>query len=205
MKHYPSISHDILWDTNVVAFDKLDGSNIRAEWSKKRGTFYKFGSRRKLIDEKEPILGKSIPLIVSGFEKELNDVFMSKGYESAICFFEFFGKNSFAGQHKEDDHHDVALIDVAPYKKGILPPKEFIDLCGHLRIPEVLHVGPVDASFLSSVRDGSLENMTFEGVVCKHLSKNGKLTEMFKVKNDAWFKRLKEICGDDEGKFNELR
>jgi hypothetical protein len=43
MKTYPSISRDIVGQP-IYAFDKLDGSNIRAEWSKKNG-FHKFGSR----------------------------------------------------------------------------------------------------------------------------------------------------------------
>jgi hypothetical protein len=209
MKHYPSIPSNFnpSWDaeTNVVAFDKLDGSNIRAEWSSKRKGFYKFGSRRKLIDVNEPILGKSIDLIVSGFEKKLSERFIAAGYESVVCFFEFYGPLSFAGQHVDSDHHQVALIDIAPYKKGILPPKAFIDLCDDLDTPRVLHVGPIDQSFQDNVMNGTLEGMTFEGVVCKYLSKNGKMTEMFKIKNIAWLNKLKELCGKDEGKFNELR
>jgi hypothetical protein len=34
---------------HCLAFDKLDGSNMRFEWSPKRG-WYKFGSRGQLID-----------------------------------------------------------------------------------------------------------------------------------------------------------
>lgn len=205
MKHYPSISHIPAYGVEFTAFDKLDGSNIRAEWSAKRSSFYKFGSRRQLIDENDPVLGKSINLIISKFERHLSEIFKNKGHESVVCFFEFYGPSSFAGQHKTDENHDVALIDVAPYKKGIIPPKEFVDSYGHLGIPNVLYHGTMNASFADSVRNGTLPGMTFEGVVCKHLSSNGKMTEMFKVKNDAWIKRLKEVYADDERKFNELR
>lgn len=204
MKHYPSINHGIERNVPIHAFDKLDGSNIRAEWSRKRASFYKFGSRRRLIDSREPILGKSIDLIVSGFEKPLHDVFKSKGYESAVCFFEFYGPSSFAGFHQTDESYEVTLIDVAPFKKGITPPIEFVDLYGHLRIPRVLHVGLADEAFIRSVRDGTLPDMTFEGVVCKHMEPNG-FTSMFKLKSSAWLKRLKDHCGDDERKFNELK
>lgn len=205
MKHFPSISHSVSWNVDVYAFDKLDGSNIRAEWSHKKSSFYKFGSRRRLIDSREPILGKSVDLITDGFEKQLHDIFKAKGYESVVCFFEFYGPSSFAGFHRADESYEVTLIDVAPYKKGFTPPEQFVDLYGHLRIPRVLHKGPVDDAFLKSVRDGSLPGMTFEGVVCKHPSADGRFTSMFKVKSNAWLKRLKDHCGDDERKFNELK
>lgn len=204
MKQYPPMSHSVSWNVPVYAFDKLDGSNIRAEWSKKRASFYKFGSRRKLIEPETPILGKSIELIVNSYEKTLHDIFVKKYYESAVCFFEFYGQSSFAGVHNVDDDHEVTLIDVAPIRRGITTPKEFVKLYGHIRIPRLLHVGPVDNAFLKEVRDGSLEGMTFEGVVCKHPSANGKFTSMFKVKSEAWLKRLKEYCGDDKEKFDEL-
>lgn len=61
MKHYPTIPKTVIHDVDVHVFDKLDGSNIRAEWNPKKG-FYKFGSRKQLIDE-DTFLGKSIDLI----------------------------------------------------------------------------------------------------------------------------------------------
>ena len=44
MKQYPTIPKTIQ-SIDIIAFDKLDGSNIRAEWNPKKG-FYKFGSRK---------------------------------------------------------------------------------------------------------------------------------------------------------------
>ena len=43
MKGYPSIPREVQHSLNVYAFDKLDGSQIRAEWTQKNG-FFKFGS-----------------------------------------------------------------------------------------------------------------------------------------------------------------
>lgn len=123
MKEYPSIPREIDRDLLVYAFDKLDGSNIRAEWSRKTG-FYKFGSRTVLIDEKSS-LGEAIGLIRNKYEKGLSKVFRDQRLERAICFFEFFGPNSFAGFHHPEPH-DVVLIDVNPHKKGIDPPVDFI-------------------------------------------------------------------------------
>lgn len=48
MKTYPSISTQVDFSLSYCVFDKLDGSNLRAEWSPKRG-FYKFGSRTQLL------------------------------------------------------------------------------------------------------------------------------------------------------------
>ncbi len=40
-------------------------------------------------------------------------------------FYEFAGQNSCFGNHVETDDHKVWLIDANPYKRGILPPREF--------------------------------------------------------------------------------
>jgi hypothetical protein len=44
MKQYPEILHYSRghFGEPVIAFEKLDGSNIRLEWQRKRG-FFKFG------------------------------------------------------------------------------------------------------------------------------------------------------------------
>ena len=103
MKSYPSISKDIILNENVYIFDKIDGSNIRAEWSKKKG-FYKFGTKKCLIDENTPIFGKSIALIKQSYENQLSYVFKKERIvDNVVCFFEFVGSNSFAGWHDEKD------------------------------------------------------------------------------------------------------
>ena len=44
MKSYPSIPKFSFGDIKLHTFDKLDGSNLRFEWTKKKG-WYKFGTR----------------------------------------------------------------------------------------------------------------------------------------------------------------
>lgn len=197
MKQYPKIPADIRRDYPVYAFDKLDGSNIRAEWSRKNG-FYKFGSRKVLIDHTHP-LGEAKQLICTKYEDDLSKIFRKERYDRVICFFEFLGKQSFAGRHT-DEEHDIVLLDVNPHKKGILPPAEFLKLVGKLDYPTVLYRGNVTQDFEESVRASTLEGMTFEGVVCK--APNPKKTPiplLFKVKSRAWYTRLKEYCeGNDE-------
>lgn len=203
MKAYPSITGQIQ-NLPIYAFDKLDGSNIRGEWSRKKG-FYKFGTRTRLVDETDPVFKDAPELLRTKYEKDLSDIFRKERYDSAVCFFEYHGPSSFVGIHKPDEAHTVTLFDVAPYKRGILEPGEYMDLFGHLDIAKLLYRGNPNSDFIASVKEGRLEGLTFEGVICK--AKNPKRTPapvMFKVKNLAWIQRLREFCAGDEKKFNEL-
>ncbi|MHA2067983.1 MAG: hypothetical protein ACXABY_26780, partial [Candidatus Thorarchaeota archaeon] len=175
-------------------FDKLDGSNIRAEWSAKRG-FYKFGTRKRLLDKKEPILGPAVDLVLEKYGEDLAKVFKKERQRKAICFFEFHGPNSFAGYHDKDDKHTVTLFD-ANFQKGILEPREFLKLFGHLDVPELLYSGRVGPEFVEKVNGGSLEGMTFEGVVCKGKNVSPGLPLMFKIKNHSWYAKLRASKGD---------
>src|ERR1700690_1542048 len=121
MKSYPSISKDIRNDLYIYAFDKLDGSNIRAEWNPKKG-FYKFGTRTQLIDSGSQF-GKFINLIKNKYEKDLSLICQKQKWESAIFFFEYYGPSSFAGSHSNDELQTVTLFDANPYKHGLLEPE----------------------------------------------------------------------------------
>lgn len=201
MKQYPSIEKKINRDLPVYAFDKIDGSNIRAEWRKKNG-FYKFGSRNCLIDENHPELGESIGLFMAKHAQPLEKIFTGERWQQAIAFFEFWGPNSFAGQHV-DEPHDVILFDVNQDKKGFVPPNDFIKKFGHLGIPRMLHHGRANSEFEEAVKSGTLDEMTFEGVVCKGVRKGRHLT-MFKIKSQAWVDKLREFCAGDEQLFKRL-
>ncbi len=201
MKEYPSISRDIR-NIAVYAFDKLDGSNIRAEWSRKN-SFYKFGSRHRLLGDDDPFLGEAIELIQNKYAKDLDDVFRKQRYESAIAFFEFYGHNSFAGLH-EDEPHTVTLLDVNPYKKGILYPNDFLKIYGHIEHAPLLYHGNANQIFVQSVVDKTLEGITSEGVVCKAPNGRTPMPVMFKVKTREWLDRLKQRCAGDEILFEKL-
>lgn len=216
MKTYTSIPHMVApgrkknflhTELDVIAFDKLDGSNIRAEWSPKRG-FYKFGSRKCLIDENHQQLGKAVTLIQDLWAKDLAEIFKDQRWsKSVVCFFEFHGPRSFAGNHHEDDDHLVTLFDVSPFKQGLVPPREFIKRFGHLDVPKVLYEGLATDEFVESVSDGTLEGMTLEGVICKAPNPNGKKTSqpiMFKIKTQEWLDMLKEFVNYDEALFQRL-
>ena len=204
MKYYPSITKEVRQDIHIYAFDKLDGSNIRAEWNAKKG-FYKFGTRNELTDEKTMPFGRAIPLIKEKYEKDLTLIFKEQNWRDVLCFFEYWGADSFAGTHNFEAKMDVTLIDVNPFKEGIMMPEQFIELFGHLDIPKVCYEGYVTTELFDQVKQSTLPGMTFEGVVCK--GTNDKLTKMpimFKIKSRAWLDKLKEYCKGDEHLFQKL-
>ena len=200
MKSYPSITTKIA-RTKVFAFDKLDGSNIRAEWSNKRG-FYKFGSRNQLMDRNHPILGEAVDLILEK-EERLSSIFSKKRWERAVVFFEYYGENSFAGSH-QDEEHKVTLIDVNVYKRGMIEPQHFIELFSDVGIPNVLHKGVINETLITSTKNGTLDGMTFEGIVCKYVNAKKNTVNMFKVKNRAWIDKLKFKCDGNDALFRRL-
>lgn len=201
MKSYPSIIKKLI-DSPGIAFDKLDGSNIRAEWSKEKKGFFKFGSRTKLIDESHPILGESINLFKEKYSEPLSKKLFDKRFKKGVAFFEFFGENSFAGDHKIEKK-DVVLFDLCG-DKGLLYPKDYLNFVEGLDIAKVLYEGYLTKDFIEKVESGSLEGMTFEGVIFKsHLGRPG-LPDMTKIKNKAWIEKLKVYCKDDEDLFKKL-
>jgi len=198
MKTYPSITKDIRNDIYIYAFDKLDGSNIRAEWNPKKG-FYKFGTKNQLIDSESPFI-KAIDLVKEKYQDDL-----SNKWESVICFLEYHGPSSFAGSHSDSDKHTVTLFDVNPYKRGLLEPEEFLKYFSHLDIPNLLYEGYADVNLFDQVKQSKLNGMTFEGIVCKGANdKKTKAPIMFKIKSQAWLDKLKNYCKDDEVLYKKL-
>ena len=201
MKEYPSIGKNVVGE-KIYAFDKLDGSQVRAEWNKKK-KFYKFGTRTRLLDTNDEYWGEAPQIILDKYGKDLHDIFVSNRYEKVICFFEFWGENSFAGTHQKEPH-DVTLFDVSVHKKGILLPHDYLKLYGHLDIAKLLYHGNPNAEFIDKVRNSMLEGMTFEGVVCKGPLFRPGLPLMFKVKTLEWLQKLKDYCDGDENMFRKL-
>lgn len=200
MKQYPSISRDVQYGGPYYVFDKLDGSNIRAEWSKKQG-FYKFGSRKVLLGERgesdqQSLLGESLELI-KALEEPLAKVFQQERWQQVVCFFEFLGPSSFAGQHAAEPHK-VTLIDLHIHKQGIIDVREFVRAFeGVVDTAKLLYQGNFNKELESQIRAGTLEGMSLEGVVAKAPPrKKWELPTMFKVKNQAWIDRVRALHGD---------
>lgn len=203
MKTYPSIPTKINFKHDYYVFNKIDGSNIRAEWSDKRG-FYKFGSRNQLLSEQQTALYPSIDIIKRKYEEELGKRFEELKMSRGICFFEYYGPNSFAGSHNDPvEDMDAVIIDVNPYKKGILPPEQFLEFCEGMETPDVLYKGKIDGDLIEQVRESELDGITLEGVVIK--AKEVKHNGMAKIKTRKWLDMLKEYCDNDSKMFNRLK
>lgn len=193
MKSYPSISRQPRYESSVYIFEKLDGTNIRAEWSKKQG-FYKFGTRKTIMGP-DSLFAESMSLIHAQ-EERLRSVFTDQKWERCVCFFEFWGTSSFAGNH-ENEQHEATLIDVDVYRRGQLDPRDFVKLFpaetfGSARL---IHFG-FNKETEAMVRNGELPGQSFEGVVGKlPTSSRWQPPYMFKVKSDAWVAKVKSVHG----------
>lgn len=200
MKQYPKIDHYNKgpFGQNCYAFYKLDGSNFRAEWSRKRG-WYKYGTRNVMIDRNTPLFGESIDIFLNKYGQSLDDIFRQeyKKVHSFVIFGEFLGPNSFAGKHIDEDPKDIILFDVSQYKRGFLPPDEFVNVFGHLDIPKIVYKGVYDQELINNVRNNkfSLE----EGVICKGViktKKDGIVVWSNKIKTNDWIRKVRLLYGE---------
>ena len=193
MKQYESIDYYTKYlGSQIIAFDKLDGSNLRFEYSPKRG-FYKFGTRKMMIDESSPF-GIGVQLFKDKYEADLTKIFKSKDYrdtQSFVCFAELIGTKSAFGQHDFDnDTFDIVLFDIDQQKKGLIPPKQFIKDFGHLHIPRIIYEGNLNKQFVDEVKQNKFD--LSEGVICKGQIPNKKHNNLVycKIKTNDWFSRL---------------
>ena len=196
-----SISHKIIPSIDVYAFQKEDGSQIRAEWFRGKG-FSKFGTKRRLFDESDNIFGEAPSLIYNKYGEDLERILHKMREQRVTLFFEFFGENSFAGNHI-DEPHDVVLFDVDIFKKGIIPPSQFLKTFDSVEIAELLYHGKIGPAIEEEIRSSQLPGIKFEGVVCKAIHRNQ--VRMFKVKTRAWLDRLRNYCAEDDNLFNQLK
>lgn len=203
MKAYPHIEyykHGIM-NAHVIAFDKLDGQNIRVEWSKNKG-WHKFGSRTSMFDEKHSQFGQVVPMFKEKYADALEEIFRkNKNYRNTnnfTVFCEYVGENSFSGRHEPGDKMDVVLFDVAPgdfTNNSFVEPKEFLKDFGNLHIPKVVYQGPMTEKFISDVKEGKYKLK--EGVMCKGVLQDGSRSVwIVKIKTNAWLEKLKANLGE---------
>lgn len=205
MKQYPSIPNKPQGDcTSFWVFDKIDGSNIRVEWTDKRG-FFKYGSRKRLLGDDQGVLAKA-KYLADAQESKFRDLFKYHRIDKAVCFFEFWGPKSFAGSHILNDEHHLTLIDLDIYKQGMVSPAKFLEIfeSSQIETPKFLHYGDIDEAFRKTVRKRELPGMTFEGVVCKAYSKRKRTVEMFKIKSEAWIAAVKAAYADNPKLMEQL-
>jgi len=196
MKQYDSIEYyGDYWGLPIVAFDKLDGSNLRFEYSHKRG-FYKFGTRKQMIDQNSEF-GFAIDLFLNKYNESLSKIFRSREYRnilSFVCYAELVGTKSAFGQHEfGNDVFDIVLFDVDQYKKGFVSPRDFVKDFGSTGIPRVVYEGNLNKELVEQVKNNEF-NLT-EGVICKGITVTRKgRPELYycKIKTNDWFDRLRK-------------
>lgn len=200
MRQYPPIPYSggqRFREFQAYVFDKVDGSNLRAEWTRKRG-WHKFGTRERLFDESDEEFRQAIPAFRHALADGVEKVARDERWDHVVCFFEFWGKASFAGQHLPGDFKYATLFDVALRKTGLLGPKEFLKLFGHLPVPKFLGRMNWTRGFVERVRTGQVQGITFEGVVGKAVEDRELI--MAKAKTQAWIDRVMERYGADRGR-----
>ena len=207
MKQYPKIDYfnKGIYGDRIIACDKIDGTNIRAEWSCKKG-WYKFGTKTEMIDKNHQIFGKMIPIFLEKYGDSLPKVFADKykKVENFVVFGEYVGENSFAGWHHPDDVMDIVLFDVNQYKRGFISPWEFRDNFGHLDVPKIIYEGKYTESFINDIRNNIFKLK--EGVIVKGIYKPKNAKEevwMVKVKSNEWLRKVKLKFGE-RGLMEEL-
>ena len=199
MKEYPSIPPGIGTAFRAIPgayiFDKLDGNNLRFEWSCKRG-WYKQGSRRRLFDETDPILGPAIGVFKNTLAGPLHNLANKQRWLSVIVYCEYWSKNSLAGLHIPGEPKELTIFDAEINGKELLPPKDFIKIFKKMPTAKFLGQHNFTRGFVQDVYDGSLEGITFEGIVAKGL--NGKKFVRAKAKTRLWLEAIKTNYSPEE-------
>ena len=203
MKSYPKITHlnKQYLNLNCISFNKKDGSNFRSEFSRKRRTFYKFGTRNVMIDKSDENFGDAIDIFLNKYNEDLSKIFYDKypKIDKRVVFGEYFGQNSFAGRHIGTDVKDIVIFDISLHKFGFILPNLFIQQFGHLDIPKIIYEGPFTEELIQKVKNNEF-NLE-EGIVVKGIVKNKNNKDegwITKVKTDEWLQKVKLLFGEKE-------
>ncbi len=194
MKEYPSISRDF-FEFPAYIFDKLDGSNIRVEYSRKQG-WYKFGKRHGLVDASDPLLGQCVETFKRDWDESLTKLAVDSRWDKATLFFEFHGPGSFAGQHVDSDPKTLTLFDASVDKKGILLPNDFLKTFKGMNHAAFLGHMTWTRGLLERVRNNDLEGVSFEGVVGKGGERHSLILR--KAKTSQWLDKVRSLYAPEQ-------
>jgi len=214
MKQYHSIEYftKLKIDSPVIAFNKLDGSNLRFEWNQKESKkglnngFNKFGTRKQIIAPGDDIWGEGIDIFMNKYSESLDRIFRTNKYyrnaKKITAFAEFYGENSFAGWHdpEEKGNMQLTLFDIDVYQKGILKARDFVKQFGELGIPDIIFEGNYNQNFIDDVRNnvyGLKEGVVVKGVVLTK-RKNAENVIMIKIKTLEWLQKVKGLYGAEK-------
>lgn len=162
-----------------IVFEKLDGSNLSWYW--KRGFGFSNPSTRRRPLTRQEQLGEAIPLFKK-ISQNLDRVLARKTEAAeAKVFFEFYGPNSFAGEHTVAEEKKLVLLDVA-IDKNIMSPFDFIQIfINEIEIPTILFNGKFTGGLTDAERFTKNEGIVIKGV-----------DWMLKAKTKQWLQRLSD-------------
>lgn len=186
-----------------IAFEKYDGTNIHWTFMPQEG-WQDYGTRRdrysinttgvRAFEEAHPELAGVHKLWDQ--DSKLEDFFNSNPkYNTAkeiIVFTEYFGPNSFAGQHNPKDEKQLVIFDIEVDGK-IIPPEEFVEDFKQFNIAKIVYQGKFSGQLFVDVRKGKLN--VKEGIVVKGMV-SGQIY-MAKIKTEAYMERLKKEYKDN--------
>lgn len=197
MKQYPSIpvsTGQSFREFDAYIFAKLDGSNVRAEWTRKKG-WSKFGTRTRLVDTTDPVFGIVPALFMQTLSEDIERIAKDERWEHLVVFCEFYGESSFAGLHTPGEPKSLALLDVAANKRGLLPPRDFVKLFANkTSIAPFLGTQRWTRGLVNQVRQSAYPGMSSEGVVGKAQIKHELV--MAKAKSLVWLNRVAALYGE---------
>jgi hypothetical protein len=198
MKHYPKIPSAINQPTshNCIAFDKLDGSNLRWLWTNKKG-WCRFGTRTRLFDATDIQFGPAVAQFLNTLADPLEQIIRKQQTKSFTIFTEWWGVNSFAGTHCSEDTMRLDVIDAANGEQ-LLNVYNFLELFAEW-CPNIIYQGLFTEEFIQAVRNDEF-NLA-EGVVCKGVL--SKSIWMCKIKTNKYRERLILQYGNDWLKYWE--
>lgn len=205
MIEYPSIMSSAKAPReSCIAFEKLDGSNIRVKYTNKKG-FHLFGSRTQMFDKGHPFLAPAIPYFYEHFENPLVDLIENEfpNEREVVAYLEFFGDLSFAGWHEPNDLTKRLVcfdIMVGHKNRKFVMPQDFVKMAENYKViaPRVMYVGNLNDQLIADVRAGKYD--VVEGVVCKGTERTGAHrggTWMAKIKTQVYLDKLFNKLGEE--------
>lgn len=190
-----------------IVFEKLDGTNMHFVFHRQGGDLqcYFQGTRRhrySFSETEREEFATNHPDLVGAFHLETfidlehyinyNENFQH--VNELILFTEWFGPNSFAGEHNPTDTMDTYLFD-AQVDGRMLPPEEFLYLFQDCPLPKpkVIYRGKYSGQLVEDIRKGKFP--VKEGAVIKGFADDQ--VYMAKVKTNDYMEKLKIRFGDD--------
>ncbi len=181
-----------------IAFEKYDGTNLHWKWDPQYG-WLGFGTRRthfsltregiKDFSQEHSELAEAPHIFNEGLRDKLTMFFCinsAKRLHNITVFTEFYGPNSFAGNHDANDEHKLILIDVM-FNGILIAPELFNQEYSQFGSAQIVYKGKYNGQFAEDVRKGKY-NIN-EGVVVKGMV--GGEVFMTKIKTNDYLKRLR--------------